>query len=175
VWETKRAKDWSPQWCQKLKEDMRAVGADLGVIVTTSYPKEFDVGQPFGLHGEIWVCNWASSMPLAQVLRAGLLDVHKQRLASAGKGEKMEALYDYLTSPQFAHKLKAVYGSFESMREELNKERTSTEQRWARRERQIGLAMKELVGIAGDVQGLAQQDLPQLELGADHSAADPGV
>ena len=167
LWETKRAKDWSPQWCQKLKEDMRAAGADLGVIVTMAYPKEFDAHQTFGLHEEIWVCNWSSSMPLAQLLRAGLLDVHKQRLASAGKGEKMEAVYDYLTSPQFAQKLKAVYGSFETMRDELNKERTGTEQRWARREKQIGVAMKELLGIAGDVQGLAQQELPQLELGAE--------
>jgi hypothetical protein len=143
---------------------MRAAGADLGVIVTMAYPKEFDVGQLFGLHEDVWVTSWPTSMHLAQVLRAGLLDVHKQRLASAGKGEKMEAVYDYLTSPQFAQKLKAVYGSFEIMREELNKERTGTEQRWARREKQIGLAMKELIGIAGDVQGLAQQDLPQLEL-----------
>jgi len=164
LWETKRAKDWSPQWAQKLKEDMRAAGADLGVIVTMACPKEFENGQLFGLHEDIWVTSWSTSMHLAQVLRAGLLDVHKQRLASAGKGEKMEAVYDYLTSPQFAQKLKAVYGSFELMREELNKERASTEQRWARREKQIGLAMKELVGIAGDVQGLAQQELPQLEL-----------
>ena len=143
---------------------MRAAGADLGVIVTMACPKEFENGQLFGLHEDIWVTSWSTSMHLAQVLRAGLLDVHKQRLASAGKGEKMEAVYDYLTSPQFAQKLKAVYGSFELMREELNKERASTEQRWARREKQIGLAMKELVGIAGDVQGLAQQELPQLEL-----------
>ena len=50
------------------------------------------------------------------------------------------------------------------MRDELNRERASTEQRWSRREKQIGIAMKELVGIAGDVQGLAHQDLPQLEL-----------
>ena len=31
----------------------------------------------------------------------------------------MEALYDYLTSPQFALKLKAVYETFSRMREEL--------------------------------------------------------
>ena len=171
LWETKRAKDWSPQWSLKLKEDMRAAGADLGVIVTMAYPKEFDAGQLFGLHDDVWVTSWSTSMHLAQVLRAGLIDVHKQRLASAGKGEKMEAVYDYLTSPQFAQKLKAVYGSFEAMRDELNKERTSTEQRWARREKQIGLAMKELVGIAGDVQGLAQQELPQLELNAEETRA----
>jgi hypothetical protein len=98
------------------------------------------------------------------VLRSGLLDVHKQRLISAGKGEKMEAVYDYLTSPQFAQKLRAVYGAFQKMREELESERSVTMQRWARREKQLQSGLAELLGVAGDIQGLAQQELPALEL-----------
>ena len=47
----KRAKDFSPAWTAKLKDDMRACGADLGVIVTMACPKEFPPAQPFGLHG----------------------------------------------------------------------------------------------------------------------------
>jgi hypothetical protein len=101
---------------------------------------------------------------LAEVLRSGLLDVHKQRLISAGKGEKMEALYDYLTSPQFAQKLKAVYGTFQRMHDELESERSVTMQRWARREKQLQSGLAELLGVAGDIQGLAQQELPALEL-----------
>jgi len=50
------------------------------------------------------------------------------------------------------------------MRQELNVERTTMQQRWKRREKQIDLATVQLIGIAGDLQGLAQQDLPQLEL-----------
>jgi hypothetical protein len=45
---------------------------------------------------------------IAEVLRIGLIDLHRQRAVSAGKGEKMEAFYEYLTSPHFAQKLKAV-------------------------------------------------------------------
>jgi hypothetical protein len=101
---------------------------------------------------------------MAAVLREGLIEAYKARLASANKGEKMEAVYDYLTSPQFAHKLRAVYEAFGKMRQELNVERTTMQQRWKRREKQIDLATVQLIGIAGDLQGLAQQDLPQLEL-----------
>ena len=104
---------------------------------------------------------------MAAVLREGLLEAHKARVAVANKGEKMEAVYDYLTSPQFAHKLKAVYEVFGRLREELHAERTAMQQRWKRREKQIELATVQLVGIAGDLQGLAQQDLPQLELEPD--------
>jgi hypothetical protein len=173
LWEAKRAKDWSAQWIGKLKEDMRISGADVGVIVSVGvcFPKDWREGALFDIHEDVWVTSWTTAVQLATVLRTGLLDVHKQRLASAGKGEKMEAVYDYLTSPQFSNKLRAVYAGFHRMREELEAEKSQTMQRWARREKQLQSGVAALVGVAGDIQGLAQQDLPLLEieagLGAD--------
>ena len=166
LWESKRAREWSPAWTAKLKEDMRGCGAEIGVLVSlsTAIPKEWPAGQLFGLHDDVWVTTWSAALQLAQVLRAGVLDLHKQRLVSAGKGEKMEAVYDYLTSPQFAHKLRAVYGTFRKLREELDSERSVTLQRWARREKQLQGGVAELLGMAGDIQGLAQQELPALEM-----------
>jgi hypothetical protein len=164
LWEAKRAKEWGREWPAKLKEDMRAAGADLGILVTTSLPREMPAAQMFGLHEDIWVTSWSAAVPLACALRERVLEVHKHRAIAAGKGEKMEALYDYLTSAQFALKLKAIYGAFQSMQEDLQKERSAAEQRWARREKQIATGMKEIAGFAGDVQGLAQQSLPLLEL-----------
>jgi hypothetical protein len=164
LWEAKRAHRWGPGWSAKLREDMRAAGAEAGVIVTTSFPAEWPDGQSFGLHEHIWVTAPAAAIPLAAALREGLLEAHRARVAGANKGEKMEAVYDYLVSPQFALKLRAVYEAFTRMRAELDSERATTQQRWNRRERQIQLASAQLLGIAGDLQGLAQQDLPQLEL-----------
>ena len=166
LWEAKRAKDWNPQWPQKLKEDLRGCGGHVAVLVTmgTACPKDWESGQQFGLHEDCWVTSWTTALQLATVLRANILDLHKQRAISAGKGEKMEAVYDYLTSTQFAQKLKAIYGAFYRMRQELESEKSQTQQRWARREKQLQLGIAELVGIAGDIQGLAQQDLPLLEI-----------
>jgi hypothetical protein len=166
LWEAKRAKDWSPQWVVKLKDDMRVCNADVGILVIagTALPKEWEPGQLFGLHEDVWVTNWTTALQLAVALRSGLLQLHKQRIASSGKGEKMEAVYDYLTSSQFAQKLKAVYGTFHRMRQELEAEKSSTQQRWARREKQLQTGVGELVGVAGDIQGLAQQELPLLEM-----------
>jgi hypothetical protein len=173
LWEAKRAQRWSNGWPGKLRDDMRAAGAECGVIVTTSFPVDWPAGTPFGLHEDVWVSAPAAAVPLAAALREGLLEAYKARLASANKGEKMEAVYDYLTSPQFAHKLRAAYEAFTRMRSELNSERAATQQRWNRREKQIQLATAQLLGIAGDLQGLAQQDLPQLELEAPVPEAGP--
>jgi hypothetical protein len=164
LWEAKRAKEWGRDWTVKLKEDMRAAGADIGILVTTTLPRELPPSHLFGVYEEVWVSTWSAAIPLASALRERVLEVHKHRAISFGKGEKMEALYAYLTSAQFAQKLKAVYAAFQGMQDDLNKERSAAEQRWARREKQILTGMRELLGFAGDVQGLAQQDLPQLEM-----------
>ncbi|MBV8911142.1 MAG: DUF2130 domain-containing protein [Gammaproteobacteria bacterium] len=172
LWEAKRAKDWSPQWVTKLKEDMRAAGADVGILVSVApcYPKDWQEGTLFDLHEDVWVTSWSTAVQLATALRSGLLEVHKQRVSSAGKGEKMEAVYDYLTSSQFSNKLKAVYGAFHRMRQELEAEKSQALQRWARREKQLQSGVAELVGVAGDIQGLAQQDLPLLEMEGGESS-----
>ncbi|HVN47003.1 MAG TPA: DUF2130 domain-containing protein [Steroidobacteraceae bacterium] len=176
LWEAKRARDWSSQWVGKLKEDMRSSRADLGILVSVGacFPREWDEGTLFDLHDDIWVTSWTTAVQLATALRAGLIEVHKQRVAAAGKGEKMEAVYDYLTSSQFSNKLKAVYGAFHRMRQELESEKSQTMQRWARREKQLQSGVAELVGVAGDLQGLAQQDLPLLDIetGAEAEAEE---
>jgi hypothetical protein len=166
LWEAKRAKEFSPQWIAKLKEDMRQCGAEVGVLVTmpTAVPKEWKSAQTFGLHEDIWVTTWSAALHLAEVLRCGVLDCHKQRLISAGKGEKLEAVYDYLTSAHFAQKLRAVYDTFEKMREDLEAEKHQSLQRWARRDKQLQSGLGCLLGIGGEIQGLAQQELPELEL-----------
>jgi hypothetical protein len=166
LWETKRARDFSAQWFAKLKDDMRACGADIGVLVTTptAVPKDFPAGAPFALSEDIWIVTWTFAISLAGVLRAGAIDVYRQRLAASGKGEKMEALYDYVTSPQFAQKLRAVYDTFARMREDLESEKNQATQRWARREKQLAGGITALLCIGGDVQGLAEQALPALEM-----------
>jgi hypothetical protein len=167
LWETKRAKDWSVQWIPKLKEDMRSCGAAVGILVTTpgALPKEWPRAADFALHEDVWVTQASCAVGIAEALRIGLIDLHRQRALTAGKGEKAEAMYDFVTSPQFAQKVRAVHDAFHAMRKELESEKTSTMQRWARREKQLEVGITQLLGIGGSIQGLAQQELPMLEMG----------
>ena len=174
LWETKRAKDWSAQWIPKLKEDMRACGAAVAILVTMpeALPKDWPASAYFALRDDVWITQASCAIGIAEALRLGLIDLHRQRQVSAGKSEKMEALYDYLTSPQFAQKLTAVFETFKRMQGELESEKNQTMQRWSRREKQLQVGMKQLLGIGGEIQGLAQQDVPVLELEAPPSGDD---
>jgi hypothetical protein len=173
LWETKRARDWSAQWISKLKDDMRAGGAALGILVTMpgTLPKDWPAGELFAPYDDVWVTQNSTAIGVAEALRSGLIEVQRQRAIAAGKGEKMEALYDYLTSPQFAQKLKAVYETFMLMSKELEQEKSVTLQRWARREKQLTTGVAQLLGVGGEIQGLAQQELPMLNLQSDEGTA----
>ena len=174
LWETKRAKDWSTQWIPKLKDDMRGCGAALGILVTMpeALPKDWPGSAYFALRDDVWVTQSSCAMGIAEALRIGLIDLYRQRQVSAGRNEKAEALYDYLTSPQFAQKLTAVYETFKRMQDELESEKSQMSQRWARREKQLQIGTKQLLSIGGEIQGLAQQDLPVLELESPPSGDD---
>ncbi len=59
IYESKRTKDFSNEWIEKLKADMRSQGADVAVIVTQAMPK--DLSQ-FAQKEGVWICSFAEVM-----------------------------------------------------------------------------------------------------------------
>ncbi|MEI8176737.1 MAG: DUF2130 domain-containing protein, partial [Candidatus Omnitrophota bacterium] len=54
LWETKRTKNWSEQWIQKLKGDLRDVKADIAVLVSEALPEGF---RQFREINGVWVTD----------------------------------------------------------------------------------------------------------------------
>ena len=161
IWETKQTKAWQAAWLQKLKDDQRAVGAEIAVIVTATMPKECT--EPFVRQGDVWITTIAAARSVAEALRATLMEMHKLRQANAGRSEKMELIYNYVCSSQFAQRMKAVVDSVVAMRTELDEERRAYVRIWQKRERQIERLSGGMVAIVGDFQGIGEGALPQLE------------
>ena len=97
---------------------------------------------------------------MAEALRATLIEMHKLRQANAGRSEKMEVLYNYVCSPQFAQRMKAVVDSAAAMRRELDDEKRALMRIWQKRERQIERLTGGMVAIVGDLQGIGEGALP---------------
>jgi hypothetical protein len=161
VWETKQTKAWQPAWLQKLKDDQRAVGAEIAVIVTATMPR--DVPEPFARQNDVWVTCVAAARPVAEALRATLVEMHKLRQANAGRSEKMEVLYNYVCSPQFAQRMKAVVDSAAAMRKDLEDEKRAFTRIWQKRDKQIDRLTGGMMAIVGDLQGIGEGALPQLD------------
>jgi hypothetical protein len=160
LWETKRTRNWSDGWITKLKEDQRAACAELAVIVTQALPKGV---AHLALIDGVWVCDVATAPGLATALRAHLLQVQVAKSAAAGKGEKMELVYQYLTGTQFKQRVEAMVETFRAMQEHLLKERRVIEKSWALREKQLSTMVSNMVGMYGDIQGFVGASLPKIE------------
>mgnify|MGYP000387886017 CR=1 FL=1 len=160
IWEAKRAEHWSDKWVQKLKDDQQEAKAELAVLVTTAMPK--GVTEPFTRVGDIWVVSPHVVRPMAETLRVMLLESHKLRQANMGRDEKIEQLYNYVASPAFAQRMRTVIESFATMQSELESEKRALQRIWAKRQVQIDRAMKSMTTVVGELQGIAQDTLPEL-------------
>jgi hypothetical protein len=174
LWEAKQTKAWQPAWLRKLKDEQQAIGAELAVIVTAAMPKDGSgkCGEPFLREADVWVARFDAARPLAEALRAMLLELHKQRQANHGRSEKMELLYNYICSPQFAQRVKSVADGFAAMRQDLEAEKMAMARIWKKREAQLARMQDGLIGVVGDLQGIGQEALPELDTIAALPAAE---
>lgn len=159
IWESKRAANWSKDWLPKLRDDMRDAGADVAVLVSEVRPEGCDT---FAMIDGVWVVAPRHAVPLAHALRDGMLRVAEARGAREGQATKSEMLYDYLTGPQFRGRMEAVVEPFEEMQDALNREKKHMTAQWAKREKQLEKAIGAMMGMYGDVKGIAGAAVGQI-------------
>lgn len=161
IWESKRAENFSADWIEKLKADMRAIGADVAILVTRRYPKDMS---SFGEKEGVWICSFAEAKALAAVLRDGILRIYKAVKTHENKGDKITMLYNYLTSPEFAEQWNAIREGFLSMKMSIQKERDAMERLWKAREKQLEKILLNATHIRGSIDGISGLENVDLNL-----------
>jgi len=159
LWETKNTKAWSNGWIPKLKDDMIETRASIAILVSVVLPAGI---KRFGPVDGVWVSDPLCAIPLAAALREQLMAISRERTASTGKSEKMEALYQYLAGVEFKQKIEGIIEAFTSMQEQLNKERRAMEKHWKQREKEIERVVKNTAGLYGDMQGIIGGQIPAI-------------
>ena len=161
LWETKRTKNWSESWIQKLKDDQRDAKADLAILASESLPKGL---QHFRLMSGVWVTDILSAVSLALALRVVLIQVARERVTQVGKKEKMELAYNYLTGQEFRNRVEAIVESFTAMKMDLEAEKRAMLKIWAKREKQMERVISNAAGMHGDLQEIAGSSLPAIKM-----------
>ena len=161
LWETKRTKNWSDSWIQKLKSDQRNIKADIAVLVSEALPEGF---KQFREINGVWVTDIQSALSLSLALRVVLNQVARERAIQTGKKEKMELVYNYLTGIEFKNRIEAIIEAFRIMKEDLDSERRSMERVWAKREKHIQQVLLNIAGMHGDLEGMAGSSLPAIKM-----------
>ncbi len=161
IFESKRTKDFSNDWIEKLRADMRSQGADVAVIVSQALPKEMD---RFGEKDGVWICSFAEVKAIVHLLRDGIIKISTALKKQDNKGDKMHLLYDYLTSTEFAEQWKAIREGFMSMKLSIQKERDAMEKLWKAREKQLEKILLNAAHVRGSIEGIAGMESIDLNL-----------
>jgi len=152
VYESKRTKSFSNDWVEKLKQDQIICKADIAVIVTETYPSDMD---RFGEKNGVWICSFQEVKSLSFVLREMLIKNHSVKLSQENKGDKMELLYNYLTSSEFVQNIKRIVENYDGMINQLNSEKKAMHKLWAEREKQIWVVQENISALFGSIKGIA--------------------
>ncbi|PDW13341.1 Caldesmon [Helicobacter pylori] len=166
-YESKRTKEFQKAWVEKLKSDMREIGADVGVIVSEALPKEME---RMGLFEGVWVCSFEEFKGLSAVLREGVIQVGLAKKSQENKGDKVNLLYHYLTSSEFSMQVNAIIEGFEQLRADLESEKRAMARIWKSREKQIDKVFEGTINMYGSIKGIAGNAIGQvkaLKLGYD--------
>jgi len=151
-YESKNTKAWSDSWITKLKQDMLKVHADIGVLVTSVYPRDM---KRMGFVDGIWVCSLDEFKGSASLLRESLIQIHQSIKKEENRADKMSLLYSYMTGNEFSMQMTAIVDGFIKMREELDKEKRSLMASWKRREKIIDGVLQNTTEMYGTLQGIA--------------------
>ncbi len=165
IFESKRTKEFSNDWVEKLKADMRSQGVDVAVIVTQAMPKGMD---RFGEKDGIWVCSFFEVQPLVHVLRGSIMKVYNATKSQENKGDKMTLLYNYFTSSEFSEQWKAMREGFRGLKDSIQKERDQMERIWKAREKQLEKILLNASHIRGSIDGIAGADSIDMQLLGDN-------
>lgn len=160
IWESKRTKNWEDGWVIKLKEDMRNEKADMAIIVSTALPQGM---KNFALREGVYVTNFECITSVAGLIRMHLIKINSTKLMSVGKNERIESLYNYITSSEFAQKIDAMLETYTLMLGTLEKERTAMLRIWAQREKEIKVLKNSTVMIHGSLTGLIGEGMGEVK------------
>lgn len=160
LYESKRTKNFSNEWIKKLNEDARQIKADICVIVTETLPEGIDkIGQKDG----VWICSFNDFKGFAFVLRESLIKIGEAISSQTNKGDKMQMLYDYLTSNEFKLQINAIIEGFMDLQNSYHQEKMAMEKIWKQREKQLEKVLLNANQFIGSVIGIAGSSLPNLK------------
>ncbi len=153
IWESKRTKDWSNDWIDKLKGDMLAAKADVAILVSSVMPKKTD-SKVEEIDG-IWVCHISYFKPMAAVFRDRMLKVHQAFESQQSKGDKMQMLYDYLMGSEFKMQMQGIMNGFENIRKSYDDEKKALMKLWKKRDKELEVILENATSFIGSLDGIA--------------------
>ncbi|MCX8055456.1 MAG: DUF2130 domain-containing protein [Ignavibacteria bacterium] len=160
-YESKRTKNYDKGWISKLKEDNLEAKADILVLVTQAMPEGKD---RYFFEDGVWVCPFSEIRAFANVMRLMIIQIYNASIVNVNRESKMELVYNYLTSREFADTFEAIITGFNELQKSYIDEKNKIMKIWKEREKQFDKILSNAVNLYGSIKGLAGSSIPDIKL-----------
>jgi hypothetical protein len=130
--EAKNVSNWSSRFIPKLKSDARALNAEP-ILVTNVFPRGFNVARGVGVIDGVVVCAFPFVVPLIELLRKQIIEMHRQKLTGTERSAKGTALLDYVGSVDFSDLANSFVSAHDRLLDIEQKEQSAHATVWRRR------------------------------------------
>lgn len=159
IWETKRTKQWSNLWLNKLKDDAARISASEAIIVSQVLP---DKSESFDRKDGVWITTYEHAISIARYVRFLITTVSKIKSTTAQTGEDWTKVRDYMLSDGFKHRMQSHFDAVKRLRELLETEKRTSMLRWTRQQKQIEKLDSNTVNFYAELKEIVT-NLPELE------------
>lgn len=169
IYESKRTENFSAEWIEKIKKDMHNQAADIAMIVTKTLPKDMT---QFGEKQGVYICSFNEVKSLVGVLRNAILKIAETKNLQENKGDKMNAIYNYVTGQEFRRGLQMMRENFRNLQIQLDKEKEDFEKNWQKKRKMIQTIIDNSSHVSGSIEGIAGGDTIDLNLLEEGSSVE---
>lgn len=108
-----------------------------------------------GIKNGVWICSFEDFKILSNILRDNIINLHFVRSSNQNRDDKMNSLYNYLTSSEFSMCVEAIVESFTKMQSDLESEKRSLSRIWKAREKELEKVIQSTTNMYGAITGIA--------------------
>lgn len=173
LFESKRTAGWGKDWIDKLKQDAVNAGVDTAVLVSQTLPDT--MLERYEYNEGVWICSFSDIKLLTASLREGIIHVYNVSKKHESKGDKVQMLYEYMTSNEFSAQWRNIRAVFKNMQTSIQREREVMEKLWKNREKQLDRALLNSDHIIGSIEGIAGKnsiDIDKLDYDTENLLED---
>jgi hypothetical protein len=130
IYESKNVSTWNNAFVKQAKKYQTQYETPHVVIVSNVFPHK---QKSMCICEGVPVVSLRTAIPLATIIRNGILEISQLRVSDVARDEKSRELFDYIISDKFGTRFREMADSVESLRDQQRKERTWHENAWESR------------------------------------------
>ena len=148
--EVKNAKKFSNSWIPKLREDMKEINANFGILVTSDIPKDYTKYEK----EDLFICGFTDYLIAIKLLRMSIIELAKAKIIDSNKNDKKSLIYEYVTGKEFAQWIRGTLEYMKEQKLQLDSDKKNAARSFAIREKQLQKNLDSHEQLIGHLKGL---------------------